>query len=66
MGLFIRFTPHTLALHSVFTAHNTPSHVGFLWRGEPENPETNPLWHRRKQHIKQTQLAYYNPAQVRT
>ena len=25
----MRFTPHTLPLHSVFTAHNTHSHVGF-------------------------------------
>ena len=42
-GSSVRFTPHTLPLHSVFTAHNTHSHVGFFVEGgKPENPEKNP------------------------
>ena len=28
-GSSVSFTPHTLPLHSVFTSHNTHSHVGF-------------------------------------
>ena len=62
----MRFTPHTLPLHSVLTSHNTHLHVGFYRgrkTGEPGEPGEKPSWHRREQHIKQTQLTY-DPAQA--
>ena len=62
-GSSVRFTPHTLPLHSVFTAHNTHSHVGFYGGRKTGEPGEKPSWHRREQHIKQTQLTY-DPAQL--
>ena len=45
-----RFAPHTLPLHSVFTEHNTHSHVGFYGGRKTGEPGEKPLWHRREQH----------------
>ena len=59
-GSSVRFTPHTLPLHSV---HNTHSHVGFYGGRKTGEPGEKPSWHRREQHIKQTQLTY-DPAQA--
>ena len=61
--LQVLYFPHTVPLHSVFTAHNTHSHVGFYRGKKTGEPGGKPSWHRREQHIKQTQLTY-NPAQA--
>ena len=58
------FSPYALLTTFKYSVHTTlNSHVDFYGGRKTGEPGENPSWHRREQHIKQTQLTY-NPAQA--